>query len=120
MTSRRWPDELEPIRPQSVTDLPLFSEGEAARDRIFTAFEQHRAPVVLALRAEAWRLWHLTREPVSANSVRHILSQFPGVDARVLIAAFPVSQWVPVGYTKHDAVGNHSRSIRTFVPRGEA
>ena len=115
MTAHRW----EPYRPQPVEDLPLFAtQGEAARDRILTAFETHKATIVAALRTEAHRLYRMTHQPISANDVRPLLAGlgYAG-DPRILVSAFPAKEWQVVGHTTSNAPNNHARRICTFVPR---
>jgi hypothetical protein len=112
---RDWPD----YGPRATDLGPLFQSGEAARDAVLQGFEDHKPRVVQALRDEAHRVYRRTGGPVSANDVRPVLDRFPGIDARILVAAFPLSEWQIVGETKHDAPGNHARRIRTYVPRVE-
>ena len=100
--------------PQPLSDLPLFAtEGTLARDAVFQSFENHRPTVVDALRAEAHRVYRETGLPVSANEIRHVLSQprFEGIDHRILVTAF--RGWKAVGHTTHNAPGNHARRICT-------
>lgn len=115
MSARRYAtwDEMEP-------DLPLWTqtEGEVARDKVLDAFEQHRATVVAALRAEAHRVYRRTGAPVSANHLRPMLERIGyNGDRRILIAAF--RGWKVVGMTTSDAKGNHARKICLFEPPGQ-
>lgn len=111
MTARRFRE----YEPEPLTDLPLFSQGEAARDRIFDAFEEHKAEIVKALREEAHRLYGERRQPISANDIRHVLKRFPDADARILVSAF--RGWRIAGETKANGPRNHARRIFTYTPR---
>lgn len=89
----------------------------AGRDRALSLFEIHREEVVKRLRLAAYQVWRQTRDPVSANDIRHVLTEvgYTG-DPRILASAFPRSEWRAFGWTTTTSERAHARPIRTFLP----
>lgn len=112
------------MNPQpTLFDPPPDTETRIAR-RVLAAFESSRGEWLDRIRALARELHATLGRPISADDLRRVMRQHPGLeppgDNRNAMGAVFRGGWRAVGMIQSETPGSHGRIVRTWEPTDEA